>query len=1114
MQAKFELKLLLLLVGLTLYLFSNFTYAETHVSGHITEDTVWDISDSPYILTNDLTVDVGVSLSIQPNVEIDSQHSSYRILINGNLFASECIFSTVKIYVNRGGESVFQDCYSSGPDVYFQDGSAGSISNCTGSWDVDVNSSSVTFAGSCEFGYLRIYCPGLTISGHSINYLVVDFEGATDITNNVLERIEIYNLNDSALVHSNTFTSTAPIWIKEPDADTNGIFGNSYIGWTQMILLYGQLDSTKTFESIDGISKYNIYGAALTVSSSAVCTFESGMAILSGNFVIEGGLVADNVQIDGDFQMEPGSFVELTDCSANSYAGHYADLEFDGPAASGATVEMHDCYYPRIRINKNLVFTIRDNTFTDQRPIVIKDPATDTSGVEGNIYAHSDPYVDFDRPGTLSKDLTLSDLDGLKKYRIYYFEVPVDKTLIIHEGLEIIERGDIVVDGSIIANNVNFNGQNITLKANANSYIDFWNCTFNGPTLELSDTAKIFCAMSSFVSSTKVWALGDPCNTIDLDNNWWGTTDTSEIENMVFHQNDYPDRPWIKYEPFLTSLPTNRIWLPSDPPDPIIPENLEAIEPNTPSKDKLIVVVHGWAPSLDFGWLSPEFETEWSVDMCHALWDLIDDGSMDSSWDVIPWSWYDQAFTYSPDLALSGGIEQGKRLAQSIIDANCWQHVHLIGFSAGACVIGTAADELINSRNKAEFDASIHLTFLDAYTPIGEENQYGRLLDFSRDWAENYYTVDRTCTKGLKSCSDFLHRWTSRDFSYAHNVNISEKNSGSDYHGFPHEWYHATITGKYPNGDDLEDDNIFEGYENCPYGFPRSLEAGDPNWQKSLTLPVGNEPIGSPALWDKLKTGYKKTKDKIIDIANSAIKRSVTGVVKIYFDINKMIMGSGSPVWCHIFVEMPKNANYMKFDYQLTGEGDGYLTAYFNESLIVLADQRFDSNNLHNSGEIYVGDMMEGYNWLTLRLDPITEQQASVIVSAIEVGTITNKADINNNLAVNFEDFSAFAIQWEKTECNELNNWCQECDLDESGAVDSNDLIILSNNWLWKPAERVEEDLNYTGTVDLEDIGIFINQWLNECDRPDWCYGCDLDKSNKVNFADFAQIAEKWLVEY
>jgi parallel beta-helix repeat protein len=44
--------------------------AETYVEGHIAEDTTWITSGSPYVVINDVTVDEGVRLFIQPGVKI------------------------------------------------------------------------------------------------------------------------------------------------------------------------------------------------------------------------------------------------------------------------------------------------------------------------------------------------------------------------------------------------------------------------------------------------------------------------------------------------------------------------------------------------------------------------------------------------------------------------------------------------------------------------------------------------------------------------------------------------------------------------------------------------------------------------------------------------------------------------------------------------------------------------------------------------------------------------------------------------------------------------------------------------------------------------------------
>ncbi|MCK4444926.1 MAG: hypothetical protein KAW09_10295, partial [Thermoplasmata archaeon] len=42
----------------------------TLVSGHITSDTTWNESGSPYIVTNTVTVDNGVTLTIEAGVEV------------------------------------------------------------------------------------------------------------------------------------------------------------------------------------------------------------------------------------------------------------------------------------------------------------------------------------------------------------------------------------------------------------------------------------------------------------------------------------------------------------------------------------------------------------------------------------------------------------------------------------------------------------------------------------------------------------------------------------------------------------------------------------------------------------------------------------------------------------------------------------------------------------------------------------------------------------------------------------------------------------------------------------------------------------------------------------
>ena len=43
---------------------------ETHVEGHITQDTVWTLTDSPFVVVRDVVIDASATLTIEPGVEV------------------------------------------------------------------------------------------------------------------------------------------------------------------------------------------------------------------------------------------------------------------------------------------------------------------------------------------------------------------------------------------------------------------------------------------------------------------------------------------------------------------------------------------------------------------------------------------------------------------------------------------------------------------------------------------------------------------------------------------------------------------------------------------------------------------------------------------------------------------------------------------------------------------------------------------------------------------------------------------------------------------------------------------------------------------------------------
>jgi parallel beta-helix repeat protein len=81
--------LTMLILGLFIVFFTLITReasGTTYVNGHISEDTTWNTSGDPYIVTQNLYVDHDVNLTIEPGVEVRLLQSVY-FHVDGNLFA-------------------------------------------------------------------------------------------------------------------------------------------------------------------------------------------------------------------------------------------------------------------------------------------------------------------------------------------------------------------------------------------------------------------------------------------------------------------------------------------------------------------------------------------------------------------------------------------------------------------------------------------------------------------------------------------------------------------------------------------------------------------------------------------------------------------------------------------------------------------------------------------------------------------------------------------------------------------------------------------------------------------------------------------------------------------
>ena len=92
--------------------------------------------------------------------------------------------------------------------------------------------------------------------------------------------------------------------------------------------------------------------------------------------------------------------------------------------------------------------------------------------------------------------------------------------------------------------------------------------------------------------------------------------------------------------------------------------------------------------------------------------------------------------------------------------------------------------------------------------------------------------------------------------------------------------------------------------------------------------------------------------------------------------------------WATTMLELVEGTNYISFDYRFDGAGEGQLAVYLNEELIFIADQRISANAAVESGFLPVGHLLEEYNYLSVRLDPLGAHQAGIWISNIESGVV------------------------------------------------------------------------------------------------------------------------------
>jgi len=690
------------------------------VSGHITEDTVWDNTSEAYVLDGALYVDAGATLTLSPGVTLRA-YSQNDILIDGCLEATGATielpnsywhwyygFLGTEIVVHNGGQLVLSGCQVTGPgrimveggaqadltditfvsnaEVHYLSGSAGTVSNGSGSWSLYINSDAISVAG-CTLATLGLPVSA-TVTDSTIGSVTIS-GGSPVLTGNTIGYMTITG-GTTLTATGNTLTDGVPLRITEPDVDISGIAGNSYAASDPWVYIQGTLDNSKLLPIIDGVlGQYELSGS-LTIGAGATLTLSPGVTLraysqydiliggcleatgatielpnsywhwyygfLGTEIVVHNGgqLVLSGCQVTGPgrIMVEGGAQADLTDITFVSNAEvHYlsgsagtvsngsgswslyinsdaisvagctlatlglpvsatvTDSTIGSVTISGGSPVLTGNTIGYMTITGGTTLTATGNTLTDGVPLRITEPDVDISGIAGNSYAASDPWVYIQ--GTLDNSKLLPIIDGvLGQYELSgSLTIGAGATLTLSPGvtLRAYSQYDILIGGCLEATGATielpnsywhwyygFLGTEIVVHNGGQLVLS--GCQVTGPgRIMVEDGAQAELTDITFVSNAEVHYLsgsggtvrwctlnilsvhssarvlvdnndfsqgsvsvsGDAAAVVNMENNWWGTTDEAQIEGKITHHVDNPTLPWVDYMPWRVSSPLN-----------------------------------------------------------------------------------------------------------------------------------------------------------------------------------------------------------------------------------------------------------------------------------------------------------------------------------------------------------------------------------------------------------------------------------------------------------------------------------------------------------------------------------------------------------------------------